>query len=181
VATQSRGIPVRAMLDELTQLGAITLLPSQRVKAVTRLPILTGLTRDAIVGVGERTRDLLATLTTNLKRSTNPFFVGTALTDDAETAVISLVRRDLLEQGANFINSANSLLGRTASKSMRSKSKVGNRCRLGVTVYYFQDGPDSEDERPINYRRKNLRRERFTEAKVSATDSVSHPSAKVQP
>ena len=57
VAMHSGGIPVRAMLDELTQLDAIERLTDQRVKAKSRIPILTGMTDSAISAIGERTRD----------------------------------------------------------------------------------------------------------------------------
>jgi hypothetical protein len=69
VALCGRGIPVRAMLDELTQLDAVERLPDQRVKAKSRIPIPTGLTGDAIAAIGERTGDLLETLTSNLRRT----------------------------------------------------------------------------------------------------------------
>jgi hypothetical protein len=69
VALCGRGIPVRAMLDELTQINAVERLPDQRVKAKSRIPILTSLTGDAIAAIGERTGDLLETLTNNLGRT----------------------------------------------------------------------------------------------------------------
>jgi hypothetical protein len=71
VALCGRGIPVRAMLDELTQLDAVERLPDQRVKAKSRIPIPTGLTVDAIAAIGERTGDLLETLS-NLRRTVEP-------------------------------------------------------------------------------------------------------------
>ena len=57
---QSRGIPVRAMLDELTQKVRKSMQwrdsEDQRVrKAKSRIPILTGMTDSAIAVIGERT------------------------------------------------------------------------------------------------------------------------------
>jgi transketolase C-terminal domain/subunit len=49
----SGGIPVRAMLDELIQIDAIEPLEDQRVRAKSRIPILTGLTKSAISGIGQ--------------------------------------------------------------------------------------------------------------------------------
>lgn len=48
------GIPVRAMLDELTQMGAIERLADQMIRAKARVPILTGLSSRSITAVGER-------------------------------------------------------------------------------------------------------------------------------
>src|SRR5882757_8580599 len=139
VAMHSRGIPVRAMLDELTQIDAVERLEDQRVKAKSRIPILTGMTDSAIAAIGERTRDLLETLTNNLRRTSKPLFVGTALAEETDLDMVSLVRREIAEQGANFINSANSLFSRSSVKAKRSFPKTATRYRLGVTVYYFQD------------------------------------------
>jgi Family of unknown function (DUF6502) len=163
VAMCSRGIPVRAMLDELTQIDAIERLSDQRVKAKSRIPILTGLTASAIAVIGERTGDLLETLTNNLRRKSNPLFEGTTLVDEVDLDMITLVRREIEEQGANFINSANSLLNRSRARPSRSSVKTSTKCRLGVTVYYFQDDIERMAEsraKTTNMHRKNLQRKR---------------------
>jgi hypothetical protein len=176
VAMHSRGIPVRAMLDELTQIDAVERLTDQRVKAKSRIPILTGLTVSAIAGVGERTRDLLETLTNNLRRTTNPMFIGTAVTDETDLEMVSLVRREIAEQGTNFINSANSLFNRSSSKPSRSITKTSARCRLGVTIYYFQDDIEGADKSQAEFiahgRRKNLQRQRRPTSRKRAAGVV---------
>jgi hypothetical protein len=182
VALCSRGIPVRAMLDELTQIGAIERLSDQRVKAKSRIPILTGLTGSAIAAIGERTGDLLETLTNNLRRKSNPLFEGTALVDETDLDMVTLVRREIEEQGANFINSANSLLNRSRARPSRSSAKTSAKCRLGVTVYYFQDDVErtAESSAETTYmRRKNLQRKRRPNSKGTTRKTNSEP-AKVQ-
>jgi len=159
VGLYSGGIPVRAMLDELTQLDAVERLPDQRVKARSRIPILTGLSATAIAAIGERTRDLLETLTGNLRRTSKPFFEGTALLEEADVESVSLIRREIADQGSSFINSANSLFSR--ARVNRSASRVSPTCRLGVTVYYFQDDVESAARTKtdtVYIRRKNLQR-----------------------
>jgi hypothetical protein len=163
VAMHSRGIPVRAMLDELTQIEAVERLPDQRVRANSRTPILTGLTSSAITAIGERTTDLLKTLIHNVRRPSNPLFEGTALVDESDLEMVSLIRREIQEQGANFINSANSLFKRSCNKPYRAIAKSPAKVRLGVTVYYFQDD-DIEDvvgsrTAITQRRRKNLQRQ----------------------
>jgi hypothetical protein len=183
VAIHSRGIPVRAMLDELTQIDAVEMLTDQRVKAKSRIPILTGLTVGAIAGVGERTRDLLDTLTNNLRRTSLPMFIGTAVTDETDLEMVTLVRREIAEQGTNFINSANSLLGRSSSKPSRSIAKTTAKCRLGVTVYYFQDDIEDADksnaEAITRGRRKNLQRQRRPTSRKRAASLVGSLATKV--
>jgi hypothetical protein len=161
VATHSRGTPVRAMLDELTQMDAVEILDDQRVKAKTRIPVSTGLTGSAIAVIGERTRDLLDTLRSNLRCKSTPFFEGTAVLDEADLDMVSLLRREIAEQGENFITSANSLLSRSCTRQIRSNAKPSAKCRVGVTVFYFQGGAQDPSESKIETaRRKNLQRKR---------------------
>jgi hypothetical protein len=172
VSMHSGGIPVRAMLDELTQIDAVEQLEDQRVRAKSRIPILTGMTAGAIAVIGERTRDLLDTLTNNLRRTSKPLFEGTALADEIDLEMISLIRREIAEQGASFLNSANSLFGRSSVKAKRSIPKTSTKYRLGVSVYYFQDdiegAAESKPEKSYQ-RRKNLSRQRRPTNKRSAS------------
>jgi hypothetical protein len=182
VAMSSGGIPVRAMLDELTQIDAVERLSNQRVKAKARIPILTGLTSSAIAVIGERTRDLLDTLTNNLRCTSKPLFEGTALVDETDHDLVSLIRREIAEQGANLINSANSLFNRSRVKQGRPTVKKSARCRLGVTVYYFQDDIDatveSKSEVTIG-RRKNLQRQRPPTNRKRLASKISRAVAKM--
>jgi hypothetical protein len=183
VAIHSRGIPVRAMLDELTQIDAVERLDDQRVKAKSRIPILTGRTGSAIAAIGERTKDLLDTLTNNLRCTSKPLFEGTALADETDVEMISLIRREIAEQGTNFINSANSLFGRSSLKSKRVVAKRSRKYRLGVTVYYFQDDVDgaTKSTPEATYgRRKNLRRQRRPTISKATAGLIGRPIAKGQ-
>ncbi len=183
VAMHSGGIPVRAMLDELTQIDAVERLADQRVKAKSRIPILTGPSGSAIEGIGERTRDLLETLTYNLRHRAKPLFEGTVLVDETDNEFVSLIRREIAEQGTNFINSANSLLGRYRTKQGRPLVKSRTKCRLGVTVYYFQDdieGSAGFGTRIENPRRKNLRRQSRPANRKGTVSTRSHPRDKGQ-
>lgn len=159
VATHSGGIPVRAMLDQLAQINAVEILVGQRVKARSRVPIFKGMTSTAVANLGERTGDLLRTLTSNLRATSDPLFEETALLSDVDTGAVPLVRRQIAEQGAAFIDGATSLLARSRINPRRSNLKGYPQCRVGVTVYYFQD--EITSDRSVNHaqrRRKNLQR-----------------------
>jgi hypothetical protein len=182
VSMHSRGIPVRAMLDELTQIDAVERLEDQRVKVKSRIPILTGRTGSAITVIGERAKDLLDTLMSNLRSTSKPLFEGTALADEADVEMVTLIRREIAEQGANFINSANSLFSRSSVKARRL-AKRSTKCRLGVTVYYFQDDIDGAPESipETTYRhRKNLRRHHRSTNGKTTSDVVGRSVAKSQ-
>jgi hypothetical protein len=155
------GIPVRAMLDELTQINAVKRLPGQFVKATSRVPISVGLSKEAIVAAGQRCVDLMQTLTRNLRRATPPLFEATSVITDADPALLPLIRREMAEQGESFINGANSLLRRSRTRISKAPSSINGKRRVGVTVYYFDDGiecPSTRSSVADPNRRTNLRR-----------------------
>jgi hypothetical protein len=161
VAMNSGGIPVRAMLDQLAQINAVEILAGQRVKAKSRVPIFKGMTSTAIANLGERAGDLLRTLGGNIRATANPLFEETAVLNDVDITSVPLVRRQIAEQGAAFIDGATSLLGRSRMKRRRSSLPKSAQCRVGVTVYYFQDemASDVDFAAPTNCGpRKNLQR-----------------------
>jgi hypothetical protein len=163
VAAHSGGIPVRAMLDQLMQISAVEILGNQRVKVRSRVPIFKGMTSSAIANVGERAGDLLGTLKHNLRTASTPLFEGTAIVGDVDIGAVPLVRRQIAEQGSAFIDGATSLFSRSRSKRKRSGVTETSQCRVGVTVYYFEDEIATTSARPSGDagRRKNLQRQRI--------------------
>jgi hypothetical protein len=160
VTLYSGGIPVRAMLDQLVQNDAVEILSGQRVKAKSRVPIFRGMTSSAIAMLGDRAADLLATLKGNLRATTKPLFESTAVSTNIGVDAVPLVRKEIADQGAAFIDAANSLFSRSRPKPRPSKSKGPDKIRIGVTVYYFQDDfPEEKFGASVtSRRRKNLQR-----------------------
>jgi hypothetical protein len=149
------------MLDELTQIDAVERLADQQVRIKSRVPILTGLTKNAITAVGERCGDLLQTLNNNVRRALPLLFEATALVCDADPEMVPIIRREIAEQGTSFINGASSLLKRSRNKPSGTSPKSAAKCRLGVTVYYFEEQIEATRlEKSVKQsRRTNLRRQ----------------------
>jgi hypothetical protein len=139
VSVHGGGIPVRAMLDELTQLNAVERIGNDHVKAKSRLPVSVGLTPEAIGALGQRCSDLIQTLMKNVRRRDHPLFEATSLVQDADLDLMPVIRREISRQGASFISGTNSLLKRIRKNPRITRSNSGSRCRVGVTVYYFED------------------------------------------
>jgi hypothetical protein len=150
------------MLDELMQLNAVEHLADQKIQAKARVPVATGLTSKSITAVGERGRDLLETLAHNVRGRDRPLFEATAQIKNCDPEMMTVVRREISEQGVNFITAATALLKRS-QKRRQSKASEAQPYRCGVTVFYFQDEITSDEgigsqDAPI--RRKNLRRQK---------------------
>ena len=160
VARYGVGIPVRAMLDELIQIGAIERLPNQRVTIKTRVPVSVGLTPTAIGAIGEHCKNLLETLIQNIRRAERPLFEATSLISDASPNLLPVIRREIADQGTSLINSTSSMLKRSRGRvKTKNADQVGRRA--GVTVFYFEDPVNSPAESASStksQRRTNLRR-----------------------
>jgi len=169
VSMHGGGIPVRAMLDELTQLDAVERVGDNHVKAKSRTPVSVGLTREAIGALGERCSDLIRTLMKNVRRSDHPLFEATSLVQDADLHLMPVIRREISRQGASFISGTNSLLNRVSKNPRVAGSDPAPRCRVGVTVYYFEDAEESDAAGGSGgrkqTRRTNLRRIRTEKSK----------------
>jgi len=177
VSVHGGGIPVRAMLDELTQIDAVEQIEAQRVKAKSRMPILTGLTPNAIGAVGVRCGELIDTLVKNVRGRMPPLFEATALVNDADIDFVPVLRRELAEQGASFINGANSLLKRYRHERVRKSGHSTPKFRVGVSVYYFESEISNNNDITKDIKRshrKNLRRQR--QSKIKNRRSEKKPS-----
>ena len=143
VSAHGGGIPVRAMLDELIQLDAVERVGDNHVKAKSRMPVSVGLTPEAIEALGQRCSDLMQTLMKNVRRSDHPLFEATSLVQDADFDLMPVIRREISRQGASFINGTNSFLKRVRNNPRVARSNPAARCRVGVTVFYFEDTEES--------------------------------------
>jgi len=143
VSAHGGGIPVRAMLDELTQLDAVERVGDNHIKAKSRTPVSVGLTPEAIGALGQRCSDLIQTLIKNVRHSDHPLFEATSLVQDADFDLVSVIRREISRQGANFIGGTNSFLKRLRTNQRVARSSPTPRCRVGVTVFYFEDTEES--------------------------------------
>jgi len=168
VSTYGGGIPVRAMLDELTQLDAVERVGNTHVKAKSRMPVSVGLTPEAIGALGQRCSDLIQTLIKNVRRSDHPLFEATSLVQDVDSDLMPVIRREMSRQGASFISGTNSFLKRIRKNPRIARSHGAPRCRVGITVYYFEDTDQSDavaGEVRKRVPRTNLRRIRSTTSK----------------
>jgi hypothetical protein len=170
VSAHGGGIPVRAMLDELTQLDAVERVGNDHVRAKSRTPVSVGLTPEAIGAIGQRCSDLIQTLMKNVRRSEPPLFEATSLVQDADLDLIPVIRREISRQGGSFISGTNSLLKRTRKHLNGAAANPALKCRVGVTVYYFEDTEDSDSaaggDRERSPRR-NLHRTRARKPKTT--------------
>lgn len=177
MARYSSGIPVRAMLDELIQLDAVEVIANQYVKAKSRVPSVWNFECSAITAIGDRMRDLLDMLLSNL-RAPIPLFARTAVVHDIREEALQMIRSEITRQGESFVESASLLLNQTRRKHRQSNANAASLYRVGITAYYFQtrepDGLESAVRAPAAAsRRKNLQRHLRTASGEKGTPTAS--------
>ncbi len=152
VKRYGRGIPTRAVLDELVRAHAVVLLPSQMIRAKVSLAVHSGISPHMIRTFGDRTAELIDTLVSNMRFPDKPRFVASISGATAGPTGLPLFRREISNKGAGFLADVKEGLIQSASKSNRGGSNT-----VSVTVYFHEF---DRKQRPgaSSARRRNLRR-----------------------
>ncbi len=153
VKRHGRGIPTRAILDELIRAHAVDLLPCQKIRARTSLAVPSGITPQMIRTLGDRATELIDTLVSNMRSPQNPHFVASISGATTASGALPLFRRELSSKGAGFLADIKEGLDQNISKKNRSRKSH----RVSVTVFYHE----SDTTRILTsktFRRRNLRR-----------------------
>jgi hypothetical protein len=153
------GIPIRAMLDELTRTGVIEIKSRQLVRLKSLVTIERGITPQVIKAFGDRTTELLSTLLQNMRYPDASRFVasvsGTAISQDK----IPLIRKELATRGASFLADIEDILVRGPVIRRRSRSGLSEN-NVSVTIFLHESGAKSSSEvRPL-IKRRNFRRDK---------------------
>jgi len=157
VRNYGRGIPTRAMLDELIRTGAAEVLSSRIIRVKTSVAVDRGVTPQAIRSFGERATELLSTMLQNMRNSESPKFVASVSGTNISPAVIPLFRKELASKGADFLADINeSLLRDVAAPTKRNRSRAS---RVSVTIYYHETPRKAKPRKEAAKKRRNFRRD----------------------
>jgi hypothetical protein len=152
VKRHGRGIPTRAVLDELVRAHAVDLLPSQKIRAKTALAVHSGISPQMIKTFGDRAAELLDTLVSNMRSPDKPRFVANISGSTAVANGLPLFRREISSKGAGFLADMKEGLTQPTLKSRSRRSS-----KVSVTVFYHESDP-RKIMRSLNSKRRNLRR-----------------------
>jgi hypothetical protein len=153
VKTYGRGIPTRALLDELLRARAVEILPSQKVRARTSFAIDRGINSQAIRAMGDRTTELISTMLSNMKEQDNPSFIASVSGSPIAPKALPVFRKELSIKGAEFLADIQEALTQTpAAKSGVALSTVG------VTIFYHESLRKNNFKKSSKPKRTNFRR-----------------------
>jgi hypothetical protein len=148
VKAHGRGIPTRAMLDELIRTNAVDVLTSQRVRARTSLSVNRGISHQMIKAFGDRATELLSTMLANMRDPESARFVASVSGSALRAKALPLLRRELSTKSAEFLADIQESLESTKSRSNE----------VSVTVYYHEVARKTGRKMTPSRKRRNFRR-----------------------
>ena len=158
VKNYGRGIPTRAMLDELTRSGAAEVLSSRLVRVNTLVAGDSGLTPQVVRSFGERATELLSTMLQNMRYPDNPNFVASVSGSNIAVTAMPLIRKELATRGAEFLADMHESLIRDGADG-RAKKRPSRSNRVSVTIFCHESPRKGEPKVGAVRKRRNLRRD----------------------
>ncbi len=156
VGTHGRGIPTRAMLDELVRIGSVEFLSSRRVCAKSLVAVSHGVGLGAVRAFGDTAAELMETMLSNIRDSAKFHFVSSIQGALKAPDVLPIFRKEISNRGQTFLAGLremmfNDQMGDATYRPTRKST------RIGVTVFYSE-----KIKSPVKYKatrsRRNLRR-----------------------
>jgi Family of unknown function (DUF6502) len=158
VRNYGRGIPTRAMLDELIRAGAAEVLASRLVRVKTLVAVDRGVTPRVIRSYGERATELLSTMLQNMRYPDSPQFIASVSESTISPTVLPLIRKELAIKGADFLSDIHDFLIRDTTDESTKRRPSGSS-RVSVTIYYHESSHKVKSKTQAVRKRRNLRRD----------------------
>jgi hypothetical protein len=127
------------VLEELRRAGVVQMLAENRVRVRSRSFRPHGLNAGNIGEIGERARELLETLTHNLREPEQALFCDSMPTIEIDPARLPIVRALIARRASTFLAAVGEEFSAEATPSRRSKPR--QRVQVGLTVFSTEQSP----------------------------------------
>jgi len=158
VRSYGRGIPTRAVLDELMRTHTVEVLSSQRIRAKAPVAVDRGVSPEVIEAFGDRATELLSTLLSNMRQPENPKFIATVSGSTSAPNALPMFRKELSNRGAEFLATIQDNLTLTPINGRKNNARGGSKERVSVTVFYHESIRNNADKTHSGHKRRNFRR-----------------------
>ena len=139
VRLYSGDVPVRAILDELVRVGAVTRSGNGRIRLLGRAYIPRTGEADKIGILGTDVADLMSTIDHNLTdRKEEPMFQRKVSYDNLPVEVVSEIRELSARHGQELLELLNRRIAEH-DRDVNPEAGGTGRLRAGVGVYYFEE------------------------------------------
>jgi len=126
------GVAPSLVLTELRRAGLVQMLSEHRVRVRSRYFRTRGINAASVVEMGQQARELLATLTHNLRQPEAPLFCESMPTIEVDATRAPFVRDLITRRTGNFLAAMEQELAVEASGARRRRSR--RRVRIGLTA-----------------------------------------------
>jgi hypothetical protein len=157
VKNYGRGIPVRALLDELTRTGAAEVLTSKLIRVKTSVAVDRGVSARAIRSFGARVTELMSTMLQNMRSPENPSFIASVSGAHIARALLPLFRKEIAEKGADFLADIHDYLIREATRGP-ARRPLSQSSRVSVTIFCHESPLQATSSKDSVKTRRNFRR-----------------------
>jgi len=157
VKSYGRGIPTRAMLDELATAGAIEVLSLQKVRAKASVAVDRGMNSRAIRAFSERATALLSTMLLNMRHPDQSRFIASTTTTRFLPNTLPLLRKKVSSKGADFLADIQDDFLGALPVARKGRSQAAGQ-RVSVTVFYCEQPHRKTKRLPMTMRRNFRRR-----------------------
>jgi hypothetical protein len=152
-----RGIPTRAVLDELIRVGAIELLPTQKIRAKSPMTVDRGMSTRVIRAFGDRASELFSTMLSNMRKPETPKFIANVSDAAVLHSALPLFRKELSARASDFLTEIQeSLSDKTRGRSAKRRDACA---RVSITIYCHESANSNDEKSSTVSRRRNFRRE----------------------
>jgi hypothetical protein len=154
-----RGIPTRAVLDELIRSGAVEIVDAQKIRAKATIAVERGMSARVVKAFGDRASELLSTMLLNMRQPETPNFIASVSDAAVATATLPLFQKELSTRAADFLADVEgSLKRKPTTKSSKARSKES--ARISVTIFYHESVGAVSSTAPAAAKRRYFRREK---------------------
>jgi Family of unknown function (DUF6502) len=154
VKSHGRGIPTRAVLDELIRARAVEVLSSQKIRAKASFAVDRGITPQAVRAFGDRATELLLAMLLNMREPESSHFVASVSGSSVPTDALPLLRKELSNKSAEFLADIQESLNQQPRTS-RTRSASNT---VSVTVFSHESPGRGANKKHTSKKRRNFRR-----------------------
>ena len=129
---------VRTLLQELLRVKAVRRLPDKRLEVLSPTFATARWDDNGIEVVGERVRDLLATLVHNLKHPSRPRYLRFVVNAQVDPRFGPLLMRDLTEQAEVLADTFDDALN-DPERTIRPARSAQDAQRVGVCIFVVEE------------------------------------------
>lgn len=154
-----RGIPTRAVLDELIRAGAVEILDAQKIRAKATIAVERGISERVVKAFGDRASELLSTMLLNMRQPEMPKFIASVSDPSISAASLPLLQKELSTRAADFLADVQDSL-RRKSTTKKSNLRSKDSARVSITIFYHESIRQSDVIALAPAKRRNFRREK---------------------